>query len=174
MNIKGFKIAILWFATSLAFPFSDAQAAITWDVDPGTGQLLGASNVTVLGNLFNVSFRDGICSQHYPGCNTFTFRDLPSAIAASNALLNDVLINMPPTQLFDSNPALTYGCIDSIFCVAMTPYGVQTKFTVLIVAAKNGDTATGDSVITTFNGSPLTYGIPASSGSYCQIWCLAS
>jgi len=53
MNIKGFKIAILWFATSLAFPFSDAQAAITWDVDPGTGQLLGASNVTVLGNLFN-------------------------------------------------------------------------------------------------------------------------
>ncbi|HIF96428.1 MAG TPA: hypothetical protein EYQ54_05270, partial [Myxococcales bacterium] len=55
------------------------------------GQLMGASNVLVDGNLYDVQFLDGTCIDLYSGCNDpldFTFNTEASASLAMQALLD--------------------------------------------------------------------------------------
>jgi PEP-CTERM motif-containing protein len=88
-----------------------------------SGQLLGASNVDVLGNLYNVSFLDGtyydIFGQTIPPKHAFSES---TAIAASNALLSTVFLDISPTLLFDSRPDHTNGIDNAIAGVIFTPF----------------------------------------------------
>ena len=106
---------------------SGAQAATLNVVD---GQLMGASNVLVDGNLYDVQFLDGTCIGLYNGCDEisdFTFQTQSSAALASQALLDQVFLD-GPEGMFDSVPSGINGCDISLtpqfgsFCAAATPY----------------------------------------------------
>jgi len=89
------------------------------------GQLMGASNVLVDGNLYDVQFLDGTCIDLYNGCDEvsdFTFQTQAAAILAAQALLDQVILDGGVGQ-FDSQPGLTFGCISAAaFCDVLTPY----------------------------------------------------
>ena len=100
------KFALL---VGLVLMASGAQAATLNVVD---GQLMGASDVLVDGNLYDVQFLDGTCIGLYNGCDEisdFTFQTLTSASLASQALLERVFLD-GPAGTFDSSPSLTHGC----------------------------------------------------------------
>jgi hypothetical protein len=117
----------------LAVSVRPTQAAALL-VDP-SGVLTGATGVVVNGTLFDVSFRSGSCNSVFNGCDPATdllFTDSASALAASQALLDQVFLGHNPGNidpftpgLFDSHPGLTQGCTDAAFreCIALTPYG---------------------------------------------------
>ena len=98
---------------------------VTWLVSGGT--LTGATGVTVNGNQYDVQFVDGTCADVFGVCNisNFTFQTDVDAIAASQALLNQVLIDgvviSGLTYNFDAQAELTRGCTD-IYCVIATPF----------------------------------------------------
>ena len=84
---------------------------------------MGASDVLVGGNLYDVQFLDGTCADLYSGCDAvsdFTFQTQASATLASQALLDQVFLDA--TGLFDSQPELTRGCGALIECGASTPF----------------------------------------------------
>jgi len=101
------------------------------------GQLMGASNVLVDGNLYDVQFLDGNCFDLYNGCaaltGVFPFNaridgsdaDNAEAVriqnAVSQALLDQVFLD-GVEGLFDSDPSLTNGCALSGFCQVATPF----------------------------------------------------
>jgi hypothetical protein len=101
-----------------------AQAAT---LDVVGGQLMGASDVLVDGNLYDVQFLDGTCIDLYNGCDEasdFTFQTLAAATLAAQALLDQVFVEDGVNQ-FDSMPFLTNGCVGGlgdVYCSAFTPY----------------------------------------------------
>lgn len=92
------------------------------------GVLVGASGVIVNGSLYDVSFTDASCATAYNGCEAtsdFTFDTLGDAGAASQALLDQVLVD-GPGGLFDTMPGQTFGCQSSaVLCGVWTPYSNQ-------------------------------------------------
>ncbi len=89
------------------------------------GQLMGASDVLVDGNLYDVQFLDGSCITLYNGCDEtsdFTFQTSASAVLASLALLDQVFLDGVEGQ-FDSDPSLTNGCTNPLsLCLAATSW----------------------------------------------------
>lgn len=119
---KGMIAAALCFA-AMIFATSAATAAT---LNVSGGQLLGASGVDVGGELYDVQFVDGTCIALYTGCSVFTFPTQASAEAASQALLDQVFLDVPAGS-FDSNPALTNGCSASTRCSVLTPYAITSS-----------------------------------------------
>ena len=94
----------------------------------GSGLLTGASGVNIGGTLYDVEFVDGTCAAVFDGCDNaaadFDFTTQSDALAASQALLDQVFLDVPGQGTFDANPSLTFGCpggVDSL-CVARTPF----------------------------------------------------
>lgn len=88
------------------------------------GDLYGASNVDIEGTLYDVTFVDGSCIQLFSGCSSpssFFFHTGDEALAASEALLAQVFIDVPGGPQFDSNPDRTFGCLVAS-CYVITPY----------------------------------------------------
>jgi hypothetical protein len=105
----------------------------------GSGILTGATDVNVGGTLYDVEFVDGTCVALFTGCDAnldFTFQTQSAAQAASQALLDTVLIDHPTLGAFDTNPALTQGCSASA-CGVMTPYVLFTASQVNGARAEN-------------------------------------
>lgn len=106
-----------------AAPAADAANLIVG----GGGQLVGASGVNVNGTLYNVEFLDGTCADLFSGCDDlgdFPFGgDAPGAIAAAQALLDQVFIDSGLGN-FDSNPTLTSGCSDAESCSVDFPFAL--------------------------------------------------
>ena len=77
---------------ALAVPFVSSSAfAATLNIVGG--QLMGASNVLVGGNSYDVQFIEGTCIDLYNGCDEasdFTFQTEAAAILASQALHEQV------------------------------------------------------------------------------------
>lgn len=110
------------------------------------GLLLGADDVDVGGILYDVTFAASTCDG-LPGpgggvawdCGGLAFSDGPSAAAAGQALLDQVLLDGPAGD-FDTRPELVKGCdflgrTDS--CFILIPYGVDSHAfpnSVLLVA----------------------------------------
>lgn len=123
-------LALCAVASLLAF--TPVQAAPILLVD-GSGKLTGATGVVVQGSLYDVSFQDGTCESlfpnpAFPGCgdvSDFTFQSGASALAASQALLDQVFLDVGASldTAFDMIPNLTRGCTGQS-CVALTPYGL--------------------------------------------------
>jgi len=98
-----------------------AQAAT---LDVIGGQLYGASDVDVGGTLYDVEFVDGTCIVLFNGCDDatdFTFTDQASADLASQALLDQVFLDVSAGS-FDSSPALAVGCDDLEVCGVLIPF----------------------------------------------------
>jgi hypothetical protein len=103
----------------LGLAMSPAQAVPTLLVD--NGQLLGADNVNVAGNLFDVRFVEGSCNSLFSGCtsSSFPFPTHASATVAGQALLDQVFIDTG-NDLFDTDPTTTLGCTTGT-CTILVP-----------------------------------------------------
>lgn len=101
-------------------------------------QLLGARNVEVMGVLFDVSFIDGSCDSIWSGCDRTKFRFplSPLAAAASQALLDQVLLDVLPLITLDSNPWKVRGLDSTDYGAIFTPYAFEDS-TVRVVGAYN-------------------------------------
>ena len=110
--------------SSLVLSVSAYASEATLVVDGG-GRLIGATGVNVNGTLYDVSFQDGVCASLFNGCDDpedFLFTTKDSALAASRALLEQVLIDGPDGP-FNSAPERTRGCeLDDFSCDVLTPY----------------------------------------------------
>ncbi len=128
-------------------------------IDAGSGKLTGATGVDVSGNLYDVSFQDGSClGLAIAGCipgTTFVFGTQAAALTASQALLNSVLIDVGPEQLFDAQPELTRGCEVTLACFIATPYGFNFGFLVAVIATNHAVNA-NDSLNPSFSAATTT------------------
>jgi hypothetical protein len=90
----------------------------------GDGTLTGATGVDVGGTLYDVTFVDGSCATVFTGCDgasDFTFTDGTTALAATNALADQVFLD-GISGAFDTQPSLTFGCTSLNRCIPITPY----------------------------------------------------
>ena len=140
---------IVSFVASLFF-VGALQAAPILIVQNGI--LTGARNVDVGGGRYHVRFEPGDCIDIFPGCDAseaaqFTFTTQAGAVAASQALLNQVLVGV-----FDTDHHLTNGCFSLTWptCMVSTPYGVHA---IPFVLGGNGDAVVD--VVVAFNNSSL-------------------
>jgi len=126
----------------------------------GSGLLTGATGVMVNGTAYDVSFQAGSCNSVFNGCDPtldLFFTSGASALAASQALLDQVFIGLNPGNidpftpgLVDSHPGLTRGCTDGAFreCTALTPYGFSGGTLLLVGFATNyGDFFEGSALV---------------------------
>jgi len=120
------RIVHLVFMSVVAVGLSVASAqASAIQIVNGSGLLIGATGVDVGGTLYDVEFVDGTCVALFTGCdspNDFTFTTAAAADSASQALLDQVLLDTG-LGAFDANPALTFGCGASL-CLISTPYSL--------------------------------------------------
>ena len=138
MNFRGFwaSLSMLTFAI-IGIGHFPAQAVPVLDIQGG--QLVGARDVDVGGQLFDVTFEDGTCIDVFDGCDSnsdFLF-DEADAILASNALLDQVFLNSLFPNI-DSTPNLTFGC-SADNCATFTPFAIADPFLVLVSSAFNDD-----------------------------------
>ncbi len=122
-SMKSYAAGLALATAALAFAPSAAQAATLRVVG---GSLIGAANVDVDGTLFNVTFSNGSCVSLFSGCNNlwdFTFQTQASAVNAAQALLDQVFLDTAEGD-FDSDPALTEGCLSFALCTAKIPYAL--------------------------------------------------
>ena len=167
-------------AAVLVLMASSAQAAT---LDVIGGQLMGASNVLVDGNLYDVQFqRDGSCIDLYNGCDEvsdFTFQTNASATLATQALLDQVFLDGPEGS-FDSDATLTHGCDNAganfyTFCQLMTPYGNQSDGRVNLFYARNasitslGGHSSGDQIFESNQESDYSPASPVQNTVY-SVW----
>jgi hypothetical protein len=114
----------LSLATLLALAVCLASSANAVTLNVSGGQLLGASDVLVNGNPYDVEFVDGTCIDLFNGCDSaadFTFATVAAATSAAQALLDQVFVN-GAAGLFDDNPFSTAGCADASVCSVETVY----------------------------------------------------
>ncbi len=120
------------------------------------GELVGATNVDVDGVLYNVEFLDGSCIGLFSGCDSlgdFDFPNEASAQAAAQALLDQVFLD-GLDGAFDSEPALTRGCLAASECSPLIPYAFGGDG-VSLLAAVNRDPSQAD--FTQFTSLPTSF-----------------
>ena len=116
-----------------------------------SGILTGAAGVDVGGTSYDVEFVSGSCTEVFGTCSqaSFAFKGVTSARSAGQALLDQVLLNVPQGQ-FDSQPNLTNGCPLSNECIIEIPYTTvlvgSTPF-VSTIEAVNFSSSASDIVI---------------------------
>ena len=141
---------------ALLFLVTSGANAATLNVSGG--QLLGASGVDVGGTLYNVEFLDGTCIALFDGCDAvsdFTFQTESGAVAASQALLDLVFLDVSGSELFDSAPSLTNGCGDPFGCAALTVHGPIDSLGGAVAALNGDDQPLVDVVITGVVGDDM-------------------
>ena len=158
-----FKAMLLSLLVSACSLFNLANASFMLNIDPTSGELLGASNININGELYNVSFVDGTCPDLFSGCDEqsdFFWQTEEESKVASLALLNDVFVNSV-NGLFDSLPDLTFGCSSNPYndCFVMTPYKSNTTNSLFGVIAINNSNPSWDTT------SPFTLGIGGNTGN---------
>jgi hypothetical protein len=122
MNL--FQVVRTLIAFCLIAVATHAGAAAILHVD-SNGVLLGASGVTINGARYDVTFADGSCNSLFNGCSqsAFAFSGSTDALAAAQALMNQVLIDGPDGN-FDSVPSKVFGC-SQFQCQTFIPFGKQ-------------------------------------------------
>lgn len=124
---------------------SAVQAATPVIVD---GQLKGASNVDVDGVLYDVEFVEGTCISVFDGCDSaedFTFGDLATVAAASQALVDQVFLDRAEGA-FDTDPTTTYGCTNAGLGSVQSPYAVFAPDDIGVGIALNASTEIHDGI----------------------------
>lgn len=109
----------------IAFSATPAAAAVL--LVNGNGQLTGATGVDVNGTLFDVSFIGGECADAFGVCDesAFAFNTEMDALAAGQALLDQVFLDGPEGD-FDTVPSAIQGCfLSSGNCFARIPFSID-------------------------------------------------
>jgi hypothetical protein len=154
MNFSiGFKQIVALVILLAGAHIQTAQALPTLQLD-SSNQLLGATGVLIDGLSYDVQFIPTSCDLIWSGCDPhkFLFKTLESATTASQALLDQVLLDIGPGQLYDTEPSTIYH--GSSFIFIWTPYLVtdENGGTVFVTLADNEsdenlDSAPGKSII---------------------------
>jgi len=134
----------------------------------GSGQLTGATGVTVGGSTYNVTFTDGTCAGLFGGCDgvtDFTFQTQADAQAAAAALLAQAIVGTS----FDTAPGTTFGCIGGDSCSMLIPFGFIADGSFNSVATLNGAAVNSSGVFLT--ASPTAFD---TSTSNARVWALFS
>jgi hypothetical protein len=119
------KTLLALLVTASATVWAGSVSAVTLQIS-GT-ELTGALNVDVNGTLYDVAFLEGSCIGLFAGCTSFTFTTSADALAAAQALLDTVFLDVG-AGAFDSIPSLTFGCESLAYCAAVVPYGVTVGY----------------------------------------------
>lgn len=145
--MKQLKSMIVCIALAFSGLTNAANAgALIIDSSGGLPELQGATGVKVDGKLYNVEFLDGICADLFDGCDDaadFTFTTSTDALAAAEALLEQVFIDGISPNLFDTDPELTRGCGSATRCQAFTPFAIDA-FALAFGSADNWAPPTAD------------------------------
>jgi hypothetical protein len=132
-------------------------------------ELMGANNVLVNGQYYDVEFVDGSYQDIYINQSIAPIFITPSdASLASQALLDQVLLDGSSGN-FDTKPALTLGIGDNLFGNIMTPYGVLGS-DVLVYIARNINNIVGDTVV--LGTYPILQDSSGSAGSPLAVFAL--
>ncbi|MCP5367041.1 MAG: PEP-CTERM sorting domain-containing protein [Hyphomicrobiales bacterium] len=123
-SLQSMAIAIALIGT---IAFSQAQAAVL-NVDAGTGQLHGASGVSISGVLFDVFFEEGTCVSVFGDCtgqaSFFNANGVADPLLVGNALFDQVFVDVPGVGDFDTDPTLTYGISTPSLAGTGTPWAL--------------------------------------------------
>lgn len=125
--MKKFKLIVLSIfmtASTLVLSLSQVQAAPILITE--NGQLLGANNIEVGGNFFDVRFVDSACAALFGGVcsrDNFTFQTQADGFNAAAAIVSQVF-NSNAGSLFDVNPGLTFGCSNTTVCQILIPFTI--------------------------------------------------
>lgn len=175
------KILLSIFRASFLFIAlcgSVSQAAILNVIEEdGFVRLLGASNVSVQGVSYDVEFQGGTCADVFSGCDSisdFVFQSEGQALAASQALLDQVLIDTSLVGLgievyFDTQINSIAGCetapIGSV-CEIFSPFALGTNGPIIAGALNFGPqggsqdlVGVGEGYFTDTSGVPATYAV---------------
>jgi hypothetical protein len=130
------RILVGFFFAQLVFVCNAYALSLVVD---SNGILTGATGVSVQGVSYDLKFMEGTCATVFGLCDG-AYLDLAtqsSALAAASALIDQVLVNDPTLgYAFDTNPALTRGCVFEPNCWFQIPYGVVGS-NLLIAQAMN-------------------------------------
>ena len=143
------RIVVIVFATAALLLSSATRTSAAPILIVAGGELVGAQGVDVGGTLYDVQFREGSCVVVFSLCDEvddFEFTTQASADAASQALLNQVLLNQ-----FDTSPSLTFGCEHPDVCAPTTPYALTAPFGFIASGANNLVGVSDLVTTTTFN-----------------------
>ena len=128
-------LSILSLSAALSFAIPTAPAIAATLIIDESGKLTGATDVNVLGTVYDVVFLDGTCVSVFNGCDDpedFAFSNSRDAGLAALALLDQVLVGP-----FDDSPALTSGCTDPLRCSVWIPFHVFSGFSIDVAVADN-------------------------------------
>jgi PEP-CTERM motif len=160
-------------STLFAFTVALANAAHAAVLQVSGGELTGATGVNVNGSLYDVRFVEGTCVSLFSGCNDvgFTFHTSTDAVAASQALLDQVFLDSSSGN-FGTQPSLTFGCENPGTCNVATPIFLGPFNLIEVGFASNTD-ATGDSAfVTRFEATRDTGG--SDSALVWAVWTVSS
>jgi hypothetical protein len=140
-------LAVVLGAAALGLTAAPVQAAPILQVVGG--KLTGARNVDVQGTLYDVQFVDGSCASVFSGCDSTSDFAITSFTTmyfyVGQALLNQVLLNIPGVGNFDSAPYLTAGCDSfSTNCLIQIPYGFNSPTDVKTILVRNYSVESSD------------------------------
>lgn len=104
------------FFRSLCLLIATTGVATAAELVVDAGELVGANDVVVEGQRYDVVFVDGVCTSLYDGCDedadfTFPWTAPDGHLAARQALLDQVFVGQ-----FDTEPQLTRGCEAEAWC----------------------------------------------------------
>jgi len=110
----------IFLAVSLFF-ISNFVYAIPSLIIDSNGELTGARDVDVNGNMYDVDFQDGTCASLFGGCDDAGDLALSASDvdAATAALFSSVFVDSLDGN-FDSDPSLTMGCETPTLCSIIT------------------------------------------------------
>ncbi|WP_232771190.1 hypothetical protein [Colwellia sp. 75C3] len=132
--LKKVVATVLLSVSSLA---NIANAGLIIDTE---GQLIGATDILIDNELYNVSFIDGKCAEIFTDCDDvddFLWSNIDQAYDAANALLDQVFIDTVLGS-FDISPELIFGCDSEVVCEV---YTVFTDLSEIKVIPRRNDTS---------------------------------
>ncbi len=183
-QVTGIILCIFLIAASNSSFAAILDINLSPDPNPDQWQLLGAKNVVIDSTIWNVSFEDGTCAEVFSGCDQdsyFTFNSRHFARLASQALLDQVLIDILPPQYpskYDSNPEMISGIENIFWSLIITPYAVGDgnllpTFDAAVAVNYSSDVSNNDLVVTWEDTLTTFSGDTDKSAVYAK-WSLVS
>lgn len=148
-----------------------SETTTVWNVGEGLldGQLLGAFNINVDGALWDVVFKRGSFADVFGDASGLDATNSGAARRFAEALLTSVFLN-----LYDDDPALTFGCSDDELCNSSTPYDTDdVSFAVSIDALNYRSIGRFDDE-TSFNFNRFSNGLHDSDNFVWADWARSS
>ena len=110
------------FALVLPISVAGMASAASLIVD-GTGQLLGARDVSISGILYEVQFRDDSFTNIFGDASGLDAHSEAEARLFGQALIDQVFVDSA-SGLFDTDPELIHGCEGTNACEVLIPFAV--------------------------------------------------